>query len=290
MPQRLLKEKEFFQWSCFSPQKFCPHLVLVWMSVSRRGWGLRGWFSSWLEGGQDTLLPTVKATPSTLLSSTNSTQSIFTSLIWPLEPLTWSLNDRSSCFCSAFFLAPFNNSHSSTPHSGAPFHCSFDKQQDMKGTGDAEIWPWLQTLLTWEGNNFITTWALIACLGNIQAVPHTEMCGRKRGRKGLLVAAVFLCAFKKYSCISSIISPRIQDRIFAAHFDHFSWKNTINLSKNPFSWSKQKSSCYLFLPSVMFRHHRNCAETPGPWEFYISAYISFTACAQNKFCLQDANV
>lgn len=29
------------------------------------------------------------------------------------------------------------------------------------------------------------------------------------------------------------------------------------------------------------------AETPGPWEFYISAYILFTACAQNKFCLQD---
>lgn len=71
-------------------------------------------------------------------------------------------------FLQRFLLVPFNNSYSSTPHSQAPFHCSSDKQQDVKGAGDAEIWPWLQRLLTLEGNNFITTWSLIACLGNIQ--------------------------------------------------------------------------------------------------------------------------
>lgn len=67
-------------------------------------------------------------TPYSLLSSTNTSQSIFTftALTYALKPLTWSLNDRYSCFCSAFFLVPFNNSYSSTPHSRAPFHCSFD--------------------------------------------------------------------------------------------------------------------------------------------------------------------
>lgn len=63
-----------------------------------------------------------------LLSSTNTSQSIFTftSLICSLRPLMQSLNDRYSCFCSAFFLVSFNNSYSSTPHSCSPFHCSFD--------------------------------------------------------------------------------------------------------------------------------------------------------------------
>ena len=67
-------------------------------------------------------------TPYSLLSGTNTSQSIFTftALICALKPLTWSLNDRYSCVCSAFFLVPFNNSYSSTPHSRAPFHCSFD--------------------------------------------------------------------------------------------------------------------------------------------------------------------
>lgn len=43
-------------------------------------------------------------TPYSLLSSTNTSQSIFTftALIYALKPLTWSLNDRYSCFCSAF--------------------------------------------------------------------------------------------------------------------------------------------------------------------------------------------
>lgn len=110
--------------------------------LMRRGWGLRGCFFPLTRVRTRQAAANCKSnTPYSVLSSTNSTQSIFTctSLIWPLKPLTWSLNDRSSCSCSAFFLAPFNNSCSSTPHSRAPFHCSFDEQQDMKGTGDAEI-------------------------------------------------------------------------------------------------------------------------------------------------------
>jgi len=67
-------------------------------------------------------------TPYSRLSSTNTSQSIFTftALICALKPLARSLNDRYSCLCNAFFLVPFNNSYSSTPHSCAPFHCSFD--------------------------------------------------------------------------------------------------------------------------------------------------------------------
>lgn len=150
-------------------------------------------FYPWLEWGQVCAANCKSNSPYLLLSSTNSTQSIFTftSLIWALKPPTWSLNDTSSCFCSAFFLVPFNNSYSSTTHSPAPSHCSFGKQQDMKGTGDAEIWPWLQTLLTLEGNNSITAWSLIACLGNIQAAPYTEMCGASEGEKGPLCLQYF---------------------------------------------------------------------------------------------------
>lgn len=67
-------------------------------------------------------------TPYSLLSRTNTSQSIFTfaSLICSLRPLMQSLNDRYSCFYGAFFLVSFNNSYSSTPHSCSPFHCSFD--------------------------------------------------------------------------------------------------------------------------------------------------------------------
>lgn len=224
MPHMLLKEKEFFQWGYSSPQKFCPHPVLVWMNASRRGWGLRGWFFPLTK---HTGANCRSNTPFSLLSSTNSTQSIFTfnSLIWSLTPLTCSLNDRSSCFCSAFFwclsiihihlhliprllfIAPLINNK------------TWKVQEMLRyGRGSKGSWRWREItslplgllLLAWE-------------------ISSLEMCGSKRGRN---------CGCNISSCI--------QAGIFAVHFNHFTWKTTINLSKNPFAWGKQKLSCYLF--------------------------------------------
>lgn len=64
-----------------------------------------------------------------------------------------------------------------------------------------------------EGNNFIITWALTACLGNIQAVSDMEMWQQEREKR-----------------VCSIISLCIQNTIFTVHFKHFAWKNTINVS------------------------------------------------------------
>lgn len=67
---------------------------------------------------------------------------------------------------------------------------------------------------------------------------------------------------KRARCACNI-SSCIQVRIFAAHSNHFAWKNTINVSKKPFSWSKQKLSRYLFSPLVMFRHGLQKLQVPG---------------------------